>query len=126
MQAGYQWRSGRSAFDIATQRPRPITVSTALGYVADCLAVGLVGDPERLTKEAGIDRGVAMKVAAALKIHALNGIVEVKRYIDSQFEGSSSSSNEDIVVITYSHIKVVAALMASGSLQEVYPQERIL
>jgi hypothetical protein len=90
------------------------------------LAVGLVGDPERLTKEAGIDRGVAMKVAAALKIHALNGIVEVKRYIDSQFEGSSSSSNEDIVVITYSHIKVVAALMASGSLQEVYPQERIL
>ncbi|GIM10839.1 hypothetical protein Vretimale_14456 [Volvox reticuliferus] len=103
--AGSLWQGGMSAADIASKRARPIAINTALGYVADCLAAGLAGDPARLALEAGVDRDKALAVAAVIESHAAGGIGGVKRLLDStgqRFE--------------YGQIKVVAALMATSAL----------
>ncbi|KXZ49836.1 hypothetical protein GPECTOR_19g287 [Gonium pectorale] len=82
-EAGSQWQGGMSASDIATKRARPIAVSTALGYVAECVAAGVAGDSARLALEAGVERDKAIAVAAAIEQEAGNGIGAVKRLLDN-------------------------------------------
>ncbi|KAG2452664.1 hypothetical protein HYH02_002897 [Chlamydomonas schloesseri] len=103
-EAAHQWQGGMTAADIATKRPRPIAVSTALGYVAEGVAAGIAGDAARLALEAGLDRAKALAVAAAISSEAAAGIGAVKRALDASGQP-----------VDYGAVKVVAALMASRS-----------
>ncbi|KAG2446096.1 hypothetical protein HXX76_000696 [Chlamydomonas incerta] len=109
-EAANQWQGGMTAADIATKRPRPIAVSTALGYVAEGVAAGIAGDTSRLALEAGLDRSKALTVAAAISTEAAAGIGAVKRTLDASGPP-----------VDYGAIKVVAALMASRSVWFAMP-----
>lgn len=55
-------QAGATVSDVASKRLRPIAPATALGYIADCVAVGRAGHEERLALEAGLERDTALRV----------------------------------------------------------------
>ncbi|KAK9817749.1 hypothetical protein WJX72_001612 [[Myrmecia] bisecta] len=102
LEAHERFQKGESLGSIAsTGRPRPIQVSTVIGYLADAAGSGLGVDWERLADAAQLDPAKAQAIRQVLAAEAAHGLGAVKRELPES---------------DYGQIKVVAAMMDAGAL----------